>query len=311
MSKTLLYHPDRGSNFRTSTHFDSIWNQHFKRQPIDFNCTYDPGMYIITVNHLGIDEDWYKPYLDQGFRVIVDNLWDNPVATSSTVTEQVLTLRAPNWAWFNEALWYIEKGYDKIQLNHRPDKFFLMPMRIRRPHRDQLLKAVEQYLDKSVYSYVSQGILLDNDVVINGDVEQRYIDPSWFESTAFSLVAEAMIKSPIFMSEKTFKPIAFKHAFVVWGSAGTLEYLHQAGFETFDHVIDETYDTVVNYVDRLKHIVDVVDRLYTEFEQGNALFADAVSQEKIAHNQAHFYNQDLLVSMMNKEVVEPILNFIK
>jgi hypothetical protein len=177
MSKTLLYHPDRGSNFRTATHFDAIWDRHFKRQAIDFNQVYDPDDYIITVNHLGIDEAWYKPYIEQGFRVIVDNLWDNPVATASTVNGPVLTLRAPNWAWFNEALWYIEKGYDQIQLDHNPSKFFLMPMRIRRPHRDQLLQAVDQYLAQSTYSYVSQGIMLNDDLVINGDVEQRHINP--------------------------------------------------------------------------------------------------------------------------------------
>jgi len=311
MSKTLLYHPDRGSNFRTATHFDAIWDRHFKRQAIDFNQVYNPNDYIITVNHLGIDEAWYKPYIEQGFRVIVDNLWDNPVATASTVDGPVLTLRAPNWAWFNEALWYIEKGYDQIQLDHNPSKFFLMPMRIRRPHRDQLLQAVDQYLAQSTYSYVSQGIMLDNDLVINGDVEQRHINPVWFESTAFSLVAEAMVKSPTFMSEKTFKPMAFEHPFIVWGSAGTLAYLQQAGFETFDHTIDETYDTITNNTARLQKIVQVIEQLYAEVAQGNKLFADKISQEKIAHNRAHFYNKALLDSMVNQEVIEPILDFIK
>jgi hypothetical protein len=311
MSKTLLYHPDRSSNFRTATHFEDVWDKHFARQAIDFDQVYDPNKYIITVNHLGIAENWYKTYIDQGFRVIVDNLWDNPVATTSTIDGQVLTLRAPNWAWFNEALWYIEKGYDQIQLTHTPDKFFLMPMRIKRPHRDQLLKAVDKFLNDSTYSYVSQGILLDGDQVINGDVEQRHINPAWFESTAFSLVAEAMVGGPTFMSEKTFKPMAFEHPFIVWGSVGTLTYLKNAGFETFDHVIDETYDSTINNADRLRNIVTVVDQLYTQFTQGKDLFGDVISREKIAHNRAHFYNKHLLTNMITQEVIEPILEFIQ
>lgn len=311
MSKTLLYHPERSSNFRTATHFDSIWDRYFKRQPIDFSCTYNPHEYVITVNHLGANEDWYSPYIEQGFQVIIDNLWDNPVATASTVNGQTLTLRAPNWAWFNEALWYIEKGYDQIKLNHNPSKFFLMPMRTKRLHRDRLLHAVDRYLSDSTYSYVAQGIMLNDDVVINGDVEQRHINPAWFESTAFSLVAEAMIQSPTFMSEKTFKPIAFEHPFVIWGSAGTLTYLHDAGFETFDHVIDESYDTIVNSNDRLQSIIQVVDQLYTEFAQGNKLFSDKISQEKIAHNRARFYDKSLLDVMFTQEVIDPILDFIK
>lgn len=311
MRKTLLYHPERSSNFRTATHFESIWDKHFNRQAIDFNCTYNPADYIITVNHLDIDQAWHQQYIDQGFRVIIDNLWDNPVATASTTTGQVLTLRAPNWAWFNEALWYIEKGYDQLCFNHNPDRFFLMPMRIKRPHRDQLLHAVSTYLDKSMYSYTSQGIMLKDDLIIDGDVEQRYINPAWFESTEFSLVAEAMINSPTFMSEKTFKPIAFEHAFVIWGSANTLAYLHKSGFETFGHVIDETYDGIIDNAARLKHITKVVDELFTTFNTGSGLFSDKISREKIAHNRAHFYNKELLLNMIDKEVIKPILEFIK
>lgn len=312
MSKlTLLYHPEQFSNFRTATHLESIWDKHFDRAPIDFACKYNPDDYILTVSHLDLATNWYGPYVEQGFRLIVDNLWDNPVDTASTTNGQVLTLRAPNWAWFNEALWYMDKGYDRIKIHHASDKFFFMPMRIKRPHRDQLLHAVSQYLDKSTYSYVSQGILLDGDQIINGDVEQRHINPVWFESTAFSLVAEAMINSPTFMSEKTFKPMAFEHAFIVWGSSGTLAYLKNAGFETFDHVIDETYDTVINHADRLRNIATVIDQLYAQFVQDKQLFADAVSQQKIAHNRAHFYNKNLLASMIDQEIIEPMLNFLQ
>jgi hypothetical protein len=312
MSKPrLLYHPNYSSVFRTAIHFEYFWDQYFIREPIDFTQTYNPKECVITLNPYTINGSWYKPYVDQGFRVIVDNLWDNPVATASTVEESTLTLRAPNWAWFNEALTYIERGYDKVRLNHNPDKFFLMLMRARRPHRDQLLQVVESYLDKSTYSYTTQGIFLENDVFINGEVEQRYINPAWYESTAFSLVAEAMTKSPTFMSEKTFKPIAFEHAFVVWGSTNTLSYLHDSGFETFGHVINETYDTVVDSTSRLEHITQIVDQLYIEFAQGNKLFGDKISQEKIAHNRAHFYNREVLSKMMHEEIINPILNFVE
>lgn len=307
----LLYHPDKYSNFRSATHLEALWDQYFIREPIDFGKQYDPRLHVITISHMHKDESWYQSYLDQEFRLVIDNLWDNHTQTISTVDKNTLTLRAPNWAWFNEALWYIEKQYDQIQIRHDPSKFFLMLMRIRRRHRDQLLQAVDQYLDKSMYSYVSQGIMLDNDLIIDDDVEQRYVNPEWFESTSFSLVAEAMTESPTFLSEKTFKPIAFEHPFIIWGSANTLSYLHDMGFETFDHVIDETYDTVLNNDNRLQTIIKEVDRLYVEFAQGKKLFADKISQERIAHNRAHFYNKDLLNKMFNQEVLNPILNFIK
>lgn len=312
MSKpVLLYHPDRTSNLRTASHLETLWDEYFIREPIDFSRAYNPVDHVITVNYLSINEDWYKPYVDKGFQIIVDNLWDNPVVTQSTVVDNILTLRAPNWAWFNEALWYIEKGYDKVQLFHSPSKFFLMPMRTKRLHRDQLLRAVAPYLDNSTYSYTSRGIMLNDDLIIDGEVEQRFINPQWFESTAFSLVAEAMIQSPTFLSEKTFKPMAFEHPFIIWGSTNTLAYLHAAGFETFGHAVDETYDTIIDNVARLHSITTIINELFKQFSNGQALFADKISQEKIAHNRAHFYNKELLVSMFTKEVIDPMLDFIQ
>lgn len=312
MSKfTLLYHPDRYSNFRSVPHLEPLWDEYFIREPIDFNKTYNPASCIITINHLQKTDTWYQEYLDRGFRLVIDNMWDNHTQTSSTVNGATLTLRAPNWAWFNEALNYINLGYNKLTFNPQPTKFFLMLMRLKRPHRDQLLARTQSYLKDSLYSYTSQGIMIHDDVIINGDVEQRYINSQWHESTAFSLVAESNLTRPTFMSEKTFKPIAFEQPFIVWGSTGTLAYLHKSGFETFDHVIDETYDTIINNSQRLDSIIKVVDSLYSEFSNVTPIFDDSVTKQKLKHNRAHFYNQKLLLTMFVEEAVNPILEFIE
>jgi hypothetical protein len=307
---TLLYHPDRYSNFRSVPYLEPLWDTYFTREPLDFDKNYDPASHII-VNHLKKDDDWYKAYLDRGFRLIVDHLWDNHTQTSSTTDGPVLTLRSPNWAWIDSALNYVYLGYDKLTLNSCPTKFFLMLMRLKRLHRDQLLTRVTAYLSDSFYSYTSQGIMMNNDLVVDGDVEQRYINPDWYNSTVFSLVAESNLTSPAFMSEKTFKPIAFEHPFVVWGSPGTLQYLQASGFETFDHVIDETYDTINDNSKRLDNIIKIVDELFVDFNKGNSLFGDPVTQQKLQHNRAHFYNQELLQKMFTQEIVNPILEFVE
>ena len=303
---TLLYHPNRYSNFRSVTYLEPLWDQFFVREPVDFDKQYDPASCILTINHLQKSDTWYQTYLDRGFRLIIDNMWDNHTQTSSTVNGSTLTLRAPNWAWFNEALNYIELGYDKLIFDTAPTKFFLMLMRLTKPHRDRLLERVQPFLDDSLYSYTSKGKMIENDLIINGDVEQRYINPHWHTSTAFSLVAESNITSPTFMSEKT-----FKQPFIVWGSPGTLAYLHRSGFETFDHIIDETYDTLKANRHRLDSIIGVISELYVDFKNGKRLFNDPVTQQKLKHNRAHFYNQELLVKMFIEEAVNPILEFVE
>ena len=308
---TLLCHPAKYSNFISVPHFDTLWSNYFTREFLDFNKKYDPASCIITVNHLQKDETWYKLYLDQGFRLIIDNLWDNHTQTISTINGSILTLRAPNWAWFNSALNYIDLKYDELTLKSCPTKFFLMLMRLKRLHRDQLLKRTEAYLSDSLYSYTSQGITMNNDMIINGDVEQHYINPHWYESTVFSLVAESNLTSPTFMSEKTFKPIAFEHPFIVWGSPNTLKYLHTMGFETFGHVIDETYDSIDDNNKRLNSIIKIIDNLFIDFKNKNLQFADTLTQQKLKHNREHFYNQELLLKMFIQEVVNPILEFVE
>lgn len=307
---TLLYHPDRYSNFRSATYLEALWDQYFVREPLDFDKQYDSRLHVITINHLHKDESWYQSYLDQGFKLVIDNLWDNHTQTTSTVDKNMLTLRAPNWAWFNEALNYIALDYDKLIFSPQPTKFFLMLMRLKRPHRDQLLVRTQPFLTDSLYSYTSQGIMMDDDVIIGGDVEQRYINPQWYESTFFSLVAESNLTCPTFMSEKTFKPIAFEQPFIVWGSPGTLTYLKRSGFETFEHVIDETYDSMVDNNQRLDSIIKLISELFVDFKNGKKLFDDTITKQKLKHNRAHFYNQKLLLDMFKKEAVDPILEFI-
>lgn len=47
-----------------------------------------------------------------------------------------------------------------------------------------------------------------------------------------------------FLSEKTFKPIACYHPFIIFGNKGSLEHIRNLGYKTFHPFIDETYDTL-------------------------------------------------------------------
>ena len=134
---------------------------------------------------------------------------------------------------------------------------------------------------------------------------------------------ETSTDDPLFISEKSFKPLAHKHPFLIYGSLGTLQYLRDLGFETFDHVIDESYDRVPNatsvkinqfgdYIysmDRLNSIIAVLDNLLNMFEQDHKLFCDAESQRRLTHNHELFYNRTLVEHMYQTEIVDVINQF--
>jgi len=63
------------------------------------------------------------------------------------------------------------------------------------------------------------------------------------------------------LTEKTLRPIACGRPFILVATPGSLQYLKQYGFKTFDGIIDETYDSILDPRERLKAIVQEIKRI--------------------------------------------------
>ena len=80
--------------------------------------------------------------------------------------------------------------------------------------------------------------------------------------TYFSIVTETAFLHPTgYVSEKSWKPIAFFHPFILVGSPGSLKFIREYGFKTFSPFIDESYDDVKTPVKRFKLIEKEIVRL--------------------------------------------------
>ena len=86
-----------------------------------------------------------------------------------------------------------------------------------------------------------------------------------YEDSYCNLVLETFFDADgsngTFISEKTFKPIRHAQPFVVFGTPGTLSTLRSLGYRCFDHVLDNSYDTINNNTERFKRVVEVVKHL--------------------------------------------------
>jgi len=286
-----------------------------------FDCEiYQPGQHYHHMIAL-VDDRYEKKIYDQlkqmNLCIVRPYLMDTFVHDSSQTVEGELILRAPEAVWIMESMGFAYQGYNTRRPHTRPDKFFLLLINRLRDHRQQLLTAVEQYLPHSLYTCVSQGIMLPDDVYEPGQdpattANDRHYVPRWYRETAFSLVAETMIdthNSSLFVSEKSFKPLAHGHAFVLWGTAGTLTYLRSLGFETFGHQVDETYDHTVNADQKLKMILTVLEDLYREFMTTGGVFQDVHSQNILAHNQTLFFDAGKIGQLFRQQIVQPIMEF--
>jgi hypothetical protein len=98
-------------------------------------------------------------------------------------------------------------------------------------------------------------------------------DLYYFKNSYYSLVTETlfykdkidpfsrMYEYGTAFTEKTYKPIAVKHPFIIVSTPNFLKELCNLGFKTFAPYIDESYDTEHNDEKRLDMIVDEVYRL--------------------------------------------------
>ena len=57
------------------------------------------------------------------------------------------------------------------------------------------------------------------------------------------------------LTEKSLRPIACGQPFILAATHGSLQYLQNYGFKTFNDVFDESYDQIEDPVKRLKAIV--------------------------------------------------------
>jgi hypothetical protein len=132
-----------------------------------------------------------------------------------------------------------------------------------------------------------------------------YIKPEPYIDTYFSLVTETVFEYPYsFRTEKIWKPVAIGHPFIAVANAGYYRDLHQLGFKTFGHVIDESFDNIENNHDRLKKIAQVVEDLCQQ---------DLVSFLKECYNVCK-YNQQHLAEMqlqVRQEFPDRFYQFIK
>ena len=263
-------------------------------------------------------------YACYGMPVIVDHLWDSAVDQHSDVAGTTMTLRAPDWIWIHEQWLGLSQSYNLAARSaDQPSKFFLLPMNLRRAHRDQLLALCQPWLEHSVWSYVEQGRCLPGDEFVphpshSGTANDRAYRSEWYADTCFSLVSETAVDSDcmgfglephrVFVSEKSFKPLAYGHPFVIQGCANTVKFLKSRGFAVpWNH----SYDAIENSQQRLNSIVMLLRELYGEFQRQGTVLRDAETQAATHYNQQRFWDTAQTQALFEQQVVKPICDFVE
>ena len=83
-----------------------------------------------------------------------------------------------------------------------------------------------------------------------------------YACTAIEVVLETLFDDTrLHLTEKTLRPIACGRPFISMATHGSLQYLRDYGFRTFDGIIDETYDNITDPRQRLDAVIQEMSRI--------------------------------------------------
>lgn len=92
-----------------------------------------------------------------------------------------------------------------------------------------------------------------------------YLYPPPYIDTYFSVVTETVFEYPYsFRTEKIWKPVVMGHPWIAVANSGFYRDMHNMGFQTYGHVIDESFDSIENNQDRLERVATVIDDLCSQ-----------------------------------------------
>ena len=188
----LLYHPDDPTGFTHPYHKDFM-ARHFNMIEHEPGQTYNKTDTFLVVNEAKLcypnASYWYRPFQQQGFKIVVDNLWEYKGHYKVQFPPEDLpgthVAQCVNWFWYGESIWYKTDGTHNYTPNKQYKKLALMPINLDKPHRREMVIQFSEFLDSLIWSYVSYGRRLHNDTELlpSGQPASRHFNPEWYDNT--------------------------------------------------------------------------------------------------------------------------------
>ena len=152
-------------------------------------------------------------------------------------------------------------------------------------------------------TFVTQELTEDynsNEIEIIDATSPKNIQPKFYKNFALDIVVETVFDYPyVYITEKTLRPIYCKRPFVVLGVPGTLAFLKQQGFKTFDRIVDEYYDNITDHQKRFDSAVASIRQFVTQPIEKIRQDIDSIS-DVLEHNFAHAnLLEDIEISQLN------------
>lgn len=205
-----------------------------------------------------------------------------------------------NFYWFSNGFlsldWYRYYRYaNYLEHNWSPTKTFSSYNRILKDRQHRLLIAnhlYNNYQDKCVLSCHSDdgdnNIFINTSNNISTNLSYKIDVPDFIDSFCHIVTERIFYEDRIHLTEKAFRPIVCCRPFILVSSPGTLKYLKNYGFKTFDKFWSEDYDSIINHDKRIESICAIIDKLGS-LSQSEILNMLNAMKDILLYNRRHFY----------------------
>jgi hypothetical protein len=121
-----------------------------------------------------------------------------------------------------------------------------------------------------------------------------------YARTDIEIVLETLFDDTrLHLTEKILRPIACAQPFILASTHGSLQYLRDYGFQTFDGIWDESYDLIENPAQRLQAISESMTQI-NDWSPDTRHQKLSQAQVVADHNQAWFFSQEFSALILDE-----------
>ena len=113
----------------------------------------------------------------------------------------------------------------------------------------------------------------------------------FYQNSFMSVITESNAVGPgCYISEAVFRPIVFMHPFLVIAHSGTLQVLREWGFDVFDDIFDNRYDTEVDMFKRIEMVLEEILRINKYSKRELEKITRHISV-RLMNNKNHYFSK--------------------
>ena len=105
----------------------------------------------------------------------------------------------------------------------------------------------------------------------------------------FNFILESNLTGPVRLTEKVFKAIKHCQPFVIVGAQGSVQQLREMGYQTFNNVVDHSYDTIEDTTERWEAVCTEMCRI-AKSKKIHSMYIDC--KDDLLHNQQLFLSKE-------------------